>query len=153
MLSVRVYGLSSVIRKMDNIDSLTEKALRDACRDAGEYLQDCIMDQFGTYQSGWDRLKYETIAKERKKGYGANASKPLVMSGDMMMSFKNTVAKTGKTYTAIVRSDDKKLKFHVYGAPRAGVPQRDPVRPVAKEEAEECIDIFNKAIKEALDNA
>ena len=47
-------------------------------------------------------------------------------------------------------SDDDKLIHHMYGAPQAGVPKRDPVRPTTKEERETCLKIIIDKVREVF---
>ena len=150
MIRVRVSGVDPVVRSYNRKKAGIEDALTDGTNEAADYLIECIEEKFGTYQPGWAPLKYETIVKERRMGYGANASSPLVMTADMMFSFyKQTSARTRK-HTVWVLSDDPKLKFHMYGAPGARVPKRDPVRPTVKEENDKCLDIIRDAVRRAL---
>ena len=55
-----------------------------------------------------------------------------------------------RKHTVAVKSDDPKLVHHIYGAPAANVPKRDPVRPTVKEERLKCIDIVIKKVKEIM---
>lgn len=150
MIKVKVSGVDTVIRSYNRKKAGMEDALSTGTEEAADYLIECIEEKFGTYQSGWAPLKYETIAKERRMGFGSNANKPLVMTADMMFSFyKQTSARTRK-HVVWIKSDDPKLKFHMYGAPGANIPKRDPVRPTVREENEKCLDIIKDAVRRAF---
>lgn len=152
MASIRIHvnGLDALIRQFDRLQDGVEEALDDGCEEAAEYLQECIEDKFGTYQPRWKKLKYETIAKERKMGFGTNASKPLVMSGDAMFSFYREISNRTRKHTVTIKTDDEKIAYHVYGVPSANVPKRDPIRPTVKEEREKCLDIIKSHVKKVL---
>lgn len=152
MAEIRAYvtGMDAVIRGFDRrIDGMDE-ALDEGCTEAAEYLQECIENKFGHYQTGWERLKEDTIRKKVHKGNAANANKPLVDYGDMMFSFYIDTSNRTRKHTVAVKSDDPKILHHVYGAPAANVPKRDPVRPTVKEERLNCIDKVIKKIKELM---
>ena len=150
MVTVKVVGVDAVVRSFDRKKRGMEEALDDATEEAGDYLIEKIQDKFGHYQSGWKQLKYETVVRERKMGFGANATKPLVMSADMMFSFdKKTSVKTRK-HVVHITSDDPKLQYHMYGAPGAGVPKRDPVRPTIREENEHALNIIKNAVRRVI---
>ncbi len=146
MMSVHINGLDALIRKFDRLEDGVEEALDEGCQDAADYLQEKMEDKFGVYQPGWKKLKYSTIYKKRKRGNGANATKPLVDFGDMMFSFYNKISNKTRHHTVTIMSDDEKILYHVYGAPHAKVPRRDPVRPTIQEEREECFNIIKDAV-------
>lgn len=150
MIKVRVSGVDAVVRSYNRKKAGIEDALTQGTEEAGDYLIECIEDKFGTYQPGWAALKYETIEKERRMGYGGNAASPLVMTADMMFSFYKQIAAKTRKHVVWIMSDDPKLRWHMYGAPGAGVPKRDPVRPTVKEENEKCLDIIKDAVRRAL---
>ena len=150
MIKVRVSGVDAVVRSFDRTVDEIEQALTDGTEEAGDYLIECIEDKFGVYQPGWKPLKYETIHRKRRRGAGANATKPLIEFGDMMFSFfKKTSAKTRK-HVVHIYSNDPKILHHIYGAPSAGVPKRDPVRPTVKEENDKCLQIIKDAVRRIL---
>lgn len=150
MIRVRVNGVDATIRAYDRKREDIEQALTDGTEEAGDYLIECIEDKFGVYQPGWAKLKYETIIRKKRRGAGHNASKPLIEFGDMMFSFfKRTSAKTRKHVVHIL-SDDPKILHHIYGAPAANVPKRDPVRPTVKEENDKCLEIIKDAVGRVL---
>lgn len=151
MLRTYVTGLDSLIREFGRKIDGMEEALDEGCLEAAEHLQECIEDKFGHYQKGWSRLADETIRKKHRKGNGANANKPLVDYGDMMFSFYTQISNRSRKHTVAVISDDPKLPHHVYGAPGAHVPKRDPVRPTTKEERETCYKIIRDKVKELMD--
>lgn len=153
-MSIRfhVSGVDEVVRNFDRRIKGMDKALDKGCTESAEYLIERIEDKFGKYQPGWAQLKYETIKKKIRKGNGANANKPLVDFGDMMFSFYIDIRNRTRRHTVAVKSDDERLLHHIYGAPSANVPKRDPVRPTVKEEREECLRILEEEVKEAIND-
>lgn len=150
MITVKVRGVDAVVRSFDRKKEGIEQALSEGTEEAGDYLIERIEDKFGVYQPGWAKLKYETIARKRRRGAGSNANKPLIEFGDMMFSFfKKTSAKTRK-HIVHISSDDPKLIHHMYGAPAKNVPKRDPVRPTIKEENDKCLEIIKDAVRRVL---
>lgn len=141
MVKVHVSGMDATVRDLRKLGGNIEEVLDEACTEAAEHLRDSITEKFGRYQDGWEQLKQDTI---NRKGN----DEPLIDSGDMMFSFEIKTSNETRKHTATVYSDDPDLPYHVYGAPRAGVPQRDPVRPTAKEERDECIKIIRNKVKE-----
>ena len=150
MIKVRLSGVDDVVRSYNRKKTGIEDALTVGTEEAGDYLIECIEDKFGTYQSGWKALKPETIAKEKRLGFGSNANKPLVMTADMMFSFYKQISAKTRKHVVWIMSDDPKLRWHMYGAPNAGVPKRDPVRPTVQEENETCLEIIKDAVRRAL---
>lgn len=150
MIKTRIKGVDAVVRSFDRTREDIEQALTDGTEEAGDYLIDCIIDKFGNYQAGWAMLKPETITRKIRRGAGANADKPLVEFGKMMFSFfKKTSAKTRK-HVVHIYSNDPKIIHHIYGAPGANVPKRDPVRPTVKEENDTCLEIIREAVGRIL---
>ena len=150
MIRTYVKGLDALIREYDRKRDGIEDALDDGCREASEYLMDCIMDKFGNYQPGWEALKEDTITRKIKKGNASNARKPLVDYGDMMFSFDIQTRNRTRKHTVAVVSDDPKLVFHMYGVPSRNVPQRDPVRPTTKEQHDKCFKIITDIVSKAM---
>lgn len=150
MIKVRVSGVDDVVRSYNRRKAGIEQALTEGTEEAGDYLIECIEDKFGTYQSGWKPLKYETIVKERRMGFGGNATKPLVMSADMMFSFYKQISAKTRKHVVWIMSDDPKLPWHMYGVSSRNIPKRDPVRPTVKEENETCLDIIRDAVRRVL---
>ena len=158
-LRVHLSGYDKLLRRFDRTDDRVEEALSEGTEQAAEHLLECIEGKFGVYQQSggrsngpWEKLKYETIVRKRKKGNNANATKPLVDYGDMMFSFEyQTSNKTRKHSVAIISNDDKIL-YHIYGmrTRTRGVPRRDPVRPTIEEERQECFDIVVDAVRRAI---
>jgi hypothetical protein len=68
----------------------------------------------------------------------------------MMFSFYIDTSNRTRKHTVAIKSDDEKIVHHIYGAPGAGVPKRDPVRPTVKEERENCIKILIDKVKEVM---
>ncbi len=149
-IRTHVTGVDAVIRRFDRTIDGMEDALNEGCLNAAEHLQESIEDKFGTYQSGWKPLKRQTILKEQSMGNWHNASKPLINFGDMMFSFSTQIRNKTRRHTVAVVSDDDKLIHHMYGAPQAGVPKRDPVRPTTKEERDTCLKIIIDKVKEVF---
>ena len=149
-IRVHVSGVDAVVRNFDRRINGMEEALDEGCTEAAEYLQECIENKFGVYQAGWKPLQYATRLKKRRKGNGANSNKPLVDYGDMMFSFSIQTSNRSRKHTVAVVSDDEKLIHHIYGAPAAGVPKRDPVRPTVKEEREKCLKILVDKVREVM---
>lgn len=152
MVKVRIRGVDRYVRDLvaDNED-LKRNAIKGV-RKAAEYLLQVVKGKIGSYQSSgggslgfgpWPKLKFETIQRKLRK-YGVG-NKPLLGSGDLRDSF--TVIEGGKgRISASVGSNDQKLVHHVYGAPGAGVPKRDPILVTANEERDKCHDIIIKEI-------
>ena len=149
-MRVHISGLDAIIRNFNRRIDGMEDALNEGCTEAAEYLQECIEDKFGHYQPGWERLKPETISKKVGKGNSHNATKPLIDYGDMMFSFEIQIRNRTRKHVVAVTSDDPKIIHHIYGAPNAHVPKRDPVRPTVKEERLECIEILTNRVKELM---
>jgi len=152
---VRVRGVDRHVRTLAVQNKKTYEAAIDGVLKAAQYLLERVRAKFGTYQSTggkpggrgpWPKLRWETIQRKVRR-YGSNKG-PLIGSGDMQDSF--TVVRGGKgRISASVGSDDPKLVHHVYGAPRAGVPQRDPIVVTAKEERDNC----NRIIEDEITSA
>lgn len=147
-IRTHVVGVDALIRKFDRTQEGIEDALNEGCEEAAEHLQECIEDKFGVYQDGWKPLKYTTRLRKKRMGNGHNSNKPLVNFGDMMFSFSIQIRNRTRKHTVAVVSDDERLVNHVYGAPAAGVPKRDPVRPTTKEERDTCLRIIADKVKE-----
>ena len=147
-LKVRVRGVDRYVRDLAKIDYKTFDAARDGVIEAAEYLLEVVKEKIGVYQPGWAKLKYNTIKKKLSR-YGVG-DKPLLASGAMRDSFK--VVKGGKgRLSASVGSDSSYLVHHVYGAPGANVPKRDPIRVTAVEEMDMCHQIIEEKIMEVID--
>ena len=139
------------------MDRKTYDAARDGTVLAAEYLLEKVKAKIGVYQSTggppggygrWPKLKYDTIKKKLRK-YGVG-NKPLLMTGDLSESF--TVVEGGKgRVSASVGSDSDYLVHHVYGAPGAKVPMRDPIRITAVEERDACHKIIEDEIMKVID--
>lgn len=139
MTRVHIKGVDKAVRDLRGMYDGIEDALDEGCEEAAEHLRDAMTDKFGFYQDGWEQLKPDTI---QKKGN----NEPLVDSGDMMFSLETQTSNRTRKHTVTVFSEDEKLPYHVYGAPNANVPRRDPIRPTTEEERETCIDIIRKAV-------
>lgn len=150
MVTVKVTGVDAVVRSFDRKKRGMEEALDDATEEAGDYLIEKIQDKFGHYQSGWKQLKYETVVRERKMGFGVNATKPLVMSADMMFAFDKILSRKTRKHVVWITNDDPKLPWHMNGVPSKNIPKRDPVRPTMKEENENAIKIIIDAVKKVF---
>lgn len=150
MITVKIKGVDAVVRSYDRKKKSIEDALTEGTEEASEYLIEKIEDKFGTYQKGWKQLKYETIARKRRRGAGANANKPLIEFGDMMFSFYSKISARTRKHVVHILSDDPKLPFHMYGVPSKNLPKRDPVRPTIREENEKALEIIKDAVRRAL---
>ncbi len=154
-MKVRVRGVNQSIRWIASVRDSTRHAARLGCIEAAQYLMDVIKEKFGRYQptggtngGAWAKLTYDTnIRKLIKWGF---SNKPLIASGDMKESFYVNKASTSTAISASVASDDPKLVYHVYGAPRANVPQRDPMLITAIEERDMCHDIIRDEINKVF---
>ena len=150
MISVRIKGVDAVVREYDRKIEGMEDALTKGTEETGEKLIECNEDKFGHYQPGWAKLKYETIVRKRRRGAGANATKPLIEFGDMMFSFFKRLSVRTRKHVVHILSDDPKILHHIYGAPGSNVPKRDPVRPTVKEENDKCLDIIKDTVKREM---
>lgn len=145
MISVHIKGVDKVVRDIRGISNDLEGALDEGCKEAAEHLRNAMSDKFGYYQKGWKRLKPDTI---QKKG----ADEPLIDSGDMMFSLETKTSNRTRKHTVTIFSEDEKLPYHVYGAPNANVPRRDPIKPTTVEERENCINIIKNKVRTFLKN-
>lgn len=153
----RVRGIDTYIRDLAKMNDETYIAARKGTIKAAQHLLDKVVSKIGVYQSTggmmggrgrWAKLKYETIQKKLRK-YGIG-DKPLLASGALKDSF--SVIEGGKgRLSASVGSDSKYLIHHVYGAPGAKVPQRDPIRVTAEEERDTCHKIIEDEILEEIE--
>lgn len=153
----RIRGVDTYIRDLAKTNDETFNAARKGTFLAAEHLLKKVVSKIGTYQSTggppggygrWSKLKAETIWKKASK-YGVG-DKPLLMSGTLRDSF--SVIKGGKgRLSASVGSDSEYLVHHVYGAPRANVPMRDPIRVTANEEKDTCHKIIEDEIMKVID--
>lgn len=154
---VRIRGIDAYIRDLAKTDTESYNAARRGTVLAAEHLLEKVKAKIGTYQSTggppggygrWPKLKYDTIKKKLRK-YGVG-NKPLLMSGDLRDSF--TVVEGGRgRLSASVGSDSDYLIHHVYGAPGAKVPMRDPIRVTAVEERDTCHQIIEDEVMEVID--
>lgn len=156
-LKFRVRGIDTYIRTLAKTNDQTFKAARSGAMEAAEYLLDVILEKIGVYQQTggdpdgkgrWKKLKYETRRKKLRK-YGVG-DKPLLASGALKESFKVIPGGKGRL-AASVGSDSPYLVYHVYGAPGAKVPMRDPIRITAIEEMDMCHQIIEDAIIKEMD--
>lgn len=147
MVTVKVKGVDAVVRMFDRKKQGMEEALDVGTEEAGDYLIEKIQDKFGHYQPRWKQLKYETIVKKRKMGFGANATKPLVMSADMMFAFDKILSRKTRKHVVWITNDDPKLRWHMNGISSRKLPKRDPVRPTMREENENALKIIVDAVK------
>lgn len=143
----RVRGVTRYVRDLSRMkNDGNASAIRGVLK-AAQYLLEKVKAKFGTYQQTggkpggrgpWPKLKYETIARKLRRGYSKG---PLLASGSMRDSI--TIVKGGKgRISASIGSNDPKLIHHIYGAPRAGVPQRDPLLVTMVDEKKNCEDII-----------
>lgn len=153
----RVRGIDTYIRDLAKVSDESHEAARKGVMKAAEHLLETVKNKIGVYQTTggdpggygrWKKLKYETIKKKVRK-YGVG-DKPLLASDNLRDSFKIIPGGKGRL-SASVGSDSDYLIHHVYGAPGANVPMRDPIRITAVEEMNECNKIIEDEIKKVLD--
>ena len=157
MFKVRIRGIDRCIRDLATISQETHYAAERGILKAAEHLLEKVVAKIGVYQrtggppagrGRWRKLKHETLKKKAFK-YGVG-DEPLYASGALKNSF--TVVKGGKgRLSASVGSDSEYLVHHVYGAPGANVPMRDPIRVTAVEEMEACHKIIEDEIMKEID--
>ena len=154
----RVRGVDTYIRDLAKISYKTYDAAREGTVNAAEHLLEKVKAKIGVYQSTggppsghgrWAKLKYDTIKKKLRK-YGVG-DKPLLASTALRDSF--SVVEGGKgRLSASVGSDSPYLIHHVYGAPGANVPMRDPIRVTAVEEKDACHKIIEDEVLKVINN-
>ena len=154
----RVRCVDTYIRDLAKTNDETFNAARRGVIMAAEHLLEKVKGKIGTYQptggppSGygrWPKLKYETRLKKLRK-YGVG-DKPLLMKGENGLLGSFRVIKGGKgRLSASVGSDSEYLIHHVYGAPGANVPMRDPIRVTAMEERDTCHEIIENEIQKVI---
>lgn len=149
-ITVKVQGMDAFIREFNRKIDGMDDALTEGTEDAADYLIEKMQDKFGVYQPGWAKLKYETVVRERKWGFGANASRPLVMSGDMMFAFDKSTHRVSRKHVVWITNDDPKMPWHMYGVPKFNIPARDPIRPTMKEEHDKVFDIIREKVNETF---
>lgn len=152
----RIRGIDTYIRDLAKTDDATFIAARRGIIKAAEHLLKVVKAKIGVYQSTggapggygrWPKLKWETRLKKLRK-YNVG-DKPLYASGDLKNSF--SVVKGGKgRLSASVGSSSPYLIHHVYGAPGANVPMRDPIRITATEERDTCHEIIEDEIMKEI---
>ena len=150
MITVKIKGVDATVRSFNRKKDGIEDALTEGTEEAADYLIEKIEDKFGHYQSRWAQLKDDTIRKEQAMGYGSNASKPLVMSADMMFSFDKILSRKTRKHVVWITNDDPKLPWHMNGVPSKNIPKRDPVRPTMREENEHALDIIKNAVRRVI---
>lgn len=157
MLKVRIRGIDTYIRDLAKLDDRTFYAAQDGIDKAAEHLLKKVVSKIGVYQptggkpnghGRWPKLKHETIKRKVFK-YGIG-DKPLLASGKLKTSFRIIKGGRGRL-SASVGSDSEYLIHHVYGAPGANVPMRDPIRVTATEEMEACHKIIENEIMKEID--
>jgi hypothetical protein len=155
MLNVRVRGIDTAIRDLVRTQDDVYDEARAGINAAAKHLMEKIIEKFGKYNptggdpgghGGWRKLKFETIKKKSNRGY---STAPLIMTGETKGSFSVKEGGAGRL-AASVHSSSNVLAYHVYGAPGANVPMRDPVRVTAKEEKDACHDIIEYHIRSAI---
>jgi hypothetical protein len=156
---VRVRGIDRYIRDLAKANTGAYYGAMDGVNKAAEYLLEKVVAKIGVYQptggmmggrGRWAKLKPETVWRKLMK-YGGSGDRPLFASGNLKESFH--VIKGGKgRLSASVGSDSEYLIHHVYGAPGASVPMRDPIRITAVEEMEACHKIIEDEIMKEIDN-
>lgn len=159
MLKFRIHGINKTLRSLANTSDVTYNAARKGTTLSAEHLKRCIVEKFGKKNptggdpkgyGAWKSLKFETrVRKIRKYGHDRG---PLIASGKAKDSF--IIIEGGvNRLAASVGTDCDYLIHHIYGAPGANVPMRDPIRVTQEEESEHCRDIIENEIKNALSKA
>ena len=146
-IKVDVKGVEEAIRFLDQTDDNIRKGSIIGLREASKYLVDKIKSKFGTYQPGWAKLAYDTVVRKVRKG---QSSRPLLATGKMKESVKARNYTSGNRLKSTVYSDDEKIIHHIFGAPRAGVPKRDPMLITTTEEEDEITNIISNAISNEI---
>ncbi len=156
MFKVRIRGVNRTVRQLTKDNEAIYEGAREGCNEAARYLLDIIKTKFGKYNptggppggyGSWPKLKPDTRWKKVRK-YGSDKG-PLIASGQTVNSLDVVEGGKGRL-AASVSADSDYLVHHVYGAPGANVPMRDPMRVTALEEKDACTDIIMKHIDEAL---
>ena len=156
-LKVRIRGIDTYIRDLAKISTETYGATRRGTVKAAQHLLEKVVAKIGKYQptggppkgyGWWKKLKDETVKKKLRK-YNVG-DKPLLASGKLKGSFSVVEGGRGRI-SASVGSDSDYLVHHVYGAPGANVPMRDPIRVTAVEEADACHKIIEDEVMEIID--
>lgn len=157
MIKVRVRGVDRYVRDLAKLSYETYDGAREGVEKAAQHLLEKVVAKIGVYQSTggppggygrWAKLKFETIMKKLRR-YNVG-DKPLYASGALKGSFSVVPGGKGRL-SASVGSDSPYLIHHIYGAPGANVPMRDPIRVTAKEELEECHKIIEKEIMKEIE--
>lgn len=153
-MRARVRGIDAMMRELAMTNIRERQALKDGVHDAAEYLQTKIEAKMGVYQSSggsgggsWAKLKWETNKKKLRK-YGFSG-KPLIGTGHMKDSFYVHDTDNKKNVMSSVANSDPKMVHHVYGAPMANLPPRDPMLIASIEEKEECRRIIINRVYQA----
>lgn len=152
-IKVRVRGVDKYIRDLVRTKETLRESARRGCLEAAKFLMESIQYKFGKYQQtggtgggAWAKLKPDTVFKKARKYGSSVANKPLIGTGSMRDSFYVKGATTSKGIAASVASNDPKLPYHVYGAPRAGLPPRDTMLVTAIEVQDICHDIIEDEV-------
>lgn len=159
MFKVRVRGVNTTVRSLANTNEEIFEYTRKGIFEAAKHLLDKTVAKFGSYQptggdpngkGAWKKLKMNTRFRKMKK-YGFS-DKPLVATGETMNSFSIKYGGKGTLAASVVSTSDK-LIHHVYGAPNANVPMRDPIRVTAVEELDTCTRIIEDYVDKAVRGA
>lgn len=145
MMKIRIHGIDSTIRDLAKTNDDTFDSARRGVKLSAEHLMEKIISKFGVYQKTggdnngpWKKLAYETIKRKLRKG---QPNKPLIATGNTMDSFSIKMGGKGRLSATVISSSET-LIHHVYGAPNAGVPKRDPMLITADEERNVVHDII-----------
>ncbi len=156
MFNVRIRGVDRTLRNLASVSDEVHDSAKDGCNEAAKYLLEKVRAKFGVYQSTggdpggrgrWKKLSPDTMMKKISK-YGFSG-KPLIATGKTVGSLKVKEGGVGRL-AASVSADSDYLVHHVYGAPGANVPMRDPMRVTAVEERDACHEIIEKCIQDAI---
>lgn len=155
MLNVRIRGIDTAIRDLVRTEEDVYDEARRGINEAAEHLMGKIVEKIGKYNptggdpgghGAWKKLKFQTVKKKLMHGY---SSAPLIMTGGTKNSFSIKEGGVGRLAASVHSSSDV-LAYHVYGAPSANVPMRDPARITAKEESDTCHKIIEDHIIKAI---
>lgn len=110
---------------------------KEALDHAGEYLQEKIKENIGTYNLDWPPLSPETVAKK-------GADTPLLETGALRNSIEHQVV----DHDAVeVGTNDEKAKYHELGTDK--IPPRSFLVGTAVKEEEKLVEMLGAQLKSA----
>lgn len=154
-ITFKITGDRELALYLGRASSGIKKQIYSGLDDIGEHLQKKVKEKFGTYQSGWPKLKRASvIAKYRKRAlkgiktgarkiaFTVGADDPLVLFGNLEKSIQKEVNKTAMQ--TIVFSDNVYAAVHEYGYKQ--IPARSYMRLTLSDETNEVIKILDAKI-------